>query len=478
MTTPTKTPARGSIGNHVSNNAGISVACSITGDNHAVDNCAMQNHADRNCASDDCASAKADRAPARRMLSVEILRLAAICSIAIFHTFSPFFDQSVMLGPLQGAEAVSQSGLIAAIASSRIAMWALSMMMFLGSWGNHVFFMISGFFLIPRMAQYSYEPAYWRSEGKSTLRRCMYAAATVAFYLLVALAVNRWIVPIPGVGSVSSLTVGLEFIWLYVAFVVVSPLVAWILARLRPRITVALAALALIAVYALNMSIASGVGVSGVSFELSDWRKLMSAVTYAVSFALAGALGMTLRRAQDDSLPKTHWRAALRSRAFWLRVVVAIELAMVVCCVIAVSGLTYAMARMLSFKSTSVLSFALAVAMVMAAVCGDAASKNSDDAASSRTKRCARRLVVALTSGILGFYIVQSLMYPLWSAARQFLMTPLLRYAASAQGAAYVGWMLGWFAAGIAFSCCFVLVVCVADRVVRRPVLRAVHMSK
>ena len=99
---------------------------------------------------------------------VEALRLVAIVGIAIFHTFQPWFEAAT-----DGSWAASPLTLV-----------AVGLISLLGAYGNHVFFLISGFFLVPRAAARSGEPGYWREQARAAARRSVAILLTVALYVL------------------------------------------------------------------------------------------------------------------------------------------------------------------------------------------------------------------------------------------------------------------------------------------------------
>ena len=74
---------------------------------------------------------------ASRNTSIEALRLVAVAGIAIFHTFQWTFQAACIGVPeYVSLAAFPYSGLLGFINQ-------------LGCWANEVFFMISGYFLIP-----------------------------------------------------------------------------------------------------------------------------------------------------------------------------------------------------------------------------------------------------------------------------------------------------------------------------------------
>ena len=209
-----------------------------------------------------------------RNLSIEALRLVAIAGIAIFHTFQPWFAAATDGTWQAGAPALAALGCVS----------------LLGAYGNNVFFLVSGFFLVPRAARAAGEPGYWGRQMRALGRRALVIGASVALYAAIALAVSAWVVPLDGVslGQAGWLLGGLEFIWVYLACVAAVPVIGWTWQRVRrPRAVVAALVAAVFAVNAYIAFISPGSEVRG----LLEWRKLMSAVTYLVAFLAGGALG-------------------------------------------------------------------------------------------------------------------------------------------------------------------------------------------
>ncbi|WEV46445.1 acyltransferase family protein [Bifidobacterium sp. ESL0690] len=431
-----------------------------------------------------------------RIFAVELLRLLAIVGIAVFHTFLLTFEQVAVAGP-HALSATTQAGapptFIAIISSTPLAVWLIAMLMFLGAWGNHIFFMISAFFLVPRLAERSYRKGFARDEWKPTVIRIVKILAAVAFYVVILVVVNRWVVPIQTVGGLREVMLSLEFVWLYVLFVLLAPFIGWCIERCRKRWCVALWVVALAAVYGLNVYVA----VSGRNFfnslSVLDWRKQMSAVTYFASYICAGALGCAWQRWYGERNSSAHndvprWL----TRRFWA--IALVTLVAVTGCVVAFAafGGHYGFLTVLSFKSTSAISFLLAVCSLMCAACPSVRVRRPDEAIPSRggsTKRTfwtsvkafGRRAVGALASGILGFYIVQALTYYSWIAVQNHFSAPVISHIISTFAAggmsACTGWLIAWFLVEVVFSLAFVLVVCLVDRFVRQPLLRLVKLA-
>ena len=131
----------------------------------------------------------------------------------------------------------------------------------------------------------------------------------------------------------------------------------------------------------------------------------------------------------------------------------------------------------LSYKSTSAASMALAFLLVIVCAAGPG-GEGVDLARASRgvgtSGSVAARAVAWLASGILGFYIVQSVFGTVaMDVAIQGLLADVTRWAAS--GGAAGLWLL---AAGTAVSVGYVVVVAVLDGLIRRPVLRMLRLGR
>lgn len=307
---------------------------------------------------------------------VEALRLVAAASIAVFHTFMPWFY-----------ELTHSYGLGAYIVDNPVATPLLGFFNLLGAFGNNVFFLISGLFLVPAAARASLQDGYWAAQRAKTAARVKQILSTVVLYLALILGVSAFAFPIEGVSlcELPSLLVWLEFIWVYLALTALAPAIGWVWARLRhPK---AAAAVIITAVFAVNAYIAF-FDMGNLDRGLLDWRKLMSAVTYFAAFIGGTALA----------------DVRLRPGAAATLLAAAVGVSLGVECKLAWSRellLMYAT----SFKSTSVLSFAMAAAAVLFARRNDG------------KKGAGLGLATRYSPSILGFYILQSLTSPLWQPA-------------------------------------------------------------
>ncbi|RSX55349.1 hypothetical protein [Bifidobacterium samirii] len=426
-----------------------------------------------------------------RNMRVETLRVAAIAGIAVFHVFQTWFAAAAVATPADQLDGAAR-----ALAMQPAAMWLLGLIALLGAGGNHVFYMISGFYLIPSAARRSHDAGYWRAQGRAWLRRAALIVASVAVCAAVAGVVNL-AVPVPGIGGMHWLGLGLEFVWLYLVFVSCAPILGWLFARIPTRVLWTLACMVLIAVYALNAYIAfvSPEGGRG----LGDWRKLMSALTYAVSYAFAGLLGMTLRGASQGGarevgrVPTSHLPGSfpaspvaasgspmmpssyrpVRRPVPWSGLLLALIAAVAaVEAWMAWSGARWLLMAM-SFKSTSLASF-LGATLALVAAAAEPGVRRSRSAGSDGGLRLRLRfrdtwhhLVRTVAAGTLGFYIAQSLLGGVWHDACDAVMTRLLGDG---------GGLWAAIAFGCVFAVAFMLAVVAVDRVVRQPLMRALHL--
>lgn len=418
----------------------------------------------------------------RRMFSVELLRLLAICGIAVFHAFLPTFEQMVALGSqvalLQNGAGAPISD-IALLATSRPLVGVLAFLQLLGSWGNHVFFMISGFFLIPSAAERSRKSRFWSGQVRSTAWRVAKVVAAVAFYALIFVAVNRWLMPVADAGTVWWVTYNIEFVWLYVFFIALAPLIGWVVARCGKRWQAWLAGGVLLALYMLNVYVALTARGDFVQLTAMNWRKQIGAVSYLGSFILAGVLGTVIRRAsRREGREKFGWssvgRCVWMTRGFWLCVIGCVAaLAMLLAAVFAVRG-DYGLLSALSFKSTSPISFVLAVAALMASVCPRSGRNRETDGR-------AAAFIEMLASGILGYYITQALGYSIMGVIQTRLAAPALTHASAAALAGSMlecaGWQLAWCLSAIFAALALVVIICLLDRLIRQPLLRQVKLA-
>lgn len=395
---------------------------------------------------------------ARRNPRIEVLRLVAVVAVTVFHVFQTWFSAATAGTWSCGTPTLALLGITSLF----------------GTFGNHVFYMVSGMFLVPGAAARSHDVGFWPGEGRRLVRRALPIVATVALYAPVALAVSTWVVPIEGVavGEVEWLVGGLEFIWVYLVLVAIAPLVGWAWARWRHH--GALVGALVVVVWAVNAYIAF-VSPGEELRSLLEWRKLMSAVSYLVAFLVGGELGAR--------------RPARRSRARAALVCIAAACVLVET-VAACAGKLSLMAA-LSYKSTSLLSFALAVAAVTLAAsepegagatpvadgvaAGAAAPATATPAAETPVSPAAPTSPAGagpyhglaahaeqVTPAILGFYVAQSMFLNLWRPAVESACAAAL---AAAGEAAFV-------ACGLALACALVAALLFVDLHLRVPLLR------
>lgn len=318
---------------------------------------------------------------AARNIPIEALRLVAVAGIAVFHTFQWTF-QAVCIGvPEYAPLAMSPySG-------------ALGFINLLGCWANEVFFMISGYFLIASAASAWDGGATWKSQMQRTAQRLGKVILPTAFYCLVALAWSTVVSPIPDITLNTHYwyTLGLEFIWVYAATVFMAPLFGLAKSRLSKRSYTAAVIVVGILVFVVNGYLAAMSATS--AGEFSWLQKLMSAATYVVAFLIGGLLRDVTDAMDSDRAGALGMRSLVT--VLVLNIILEGELSF--------TGNLTVMAT-LSYKSTSLVSFALAAASLLFAATRRSASDNPRTAGA----------IVTLSTATLGFYVMQSLTSSLW----------------------------------------------------------------
>lgn len=359
---------------------------------------------------------------AARNISIEALRLIAVAGIAIFHTFQWTF-QVTCVGAAEYAPlaAFPYSGL-------------LGFINLLGCWANEVFFLISGYFLIASAARAWSDGATWKSQLQRTRQRLGKVIMPAAFYCLAALAWSTAVSPIPDVSLHAHYwyTLGLEFIWVYAVTVCMAPLFGLAKNRLNKKsYTAAIVAVGFL-VFIVNGYLAAQSSANGSEFP---WlQKIMSAVTYVVAFLMGGLL-----RNYTESTAQLKARTiAKRSLVAVLIIVIGLE------AILSATGNLSAMA-MLSYKSTSIASFALAVTSLFFATTRDNKSDHPRTA----------NVIVTLSAATLGFYVMQSLTSSLWRPIFNLTLANILVNANNPAATCIV--------AGTAISTVFALALLIID---------------
>ena len=330
---------------------------------------------------------------AARNISIEALRLIAVAGIAIFHTFQWTFQAVCTSLPEYAPLAVfPYSGV-------------LGFINLLGCWANEVFFMISGYFLITSATRAWSDGATWTSQLQRTTQRLGKVFLPTAFYCLAALAWSTVVSQVPDVSFHTHYwyTLGLEFIWVYAATVCMAPLFGLAKNRLGKKSHTAAVVAVGVLVFIVNSHLATQCLAS--SAEFSWLQKIMSAVTYVVAFLMGGLL----RDYTGTTTPRKVRTVAKRLLAAVLIITIALEAAL------SATGNLSAMA-MLSYKSTSVVSFALAATSLFFAATRDNKSSNPR----------AANVIVTLSAATLGFYVMQSLTSSLWRPVFKTLLANIL----------------------------------------------------
>ncbi len=330
---------------------------------------------------------------ATRIIPIEALRLVAVAGIAVFHTFQWTF-QATCAGAVEYAP-------LAMFPYSDV----LGFINLLGCWANEVFFMISGYFLIASAARAWAGGATWKSQMQRTAKRLGKVILPTAFYCLAALAWSTVVSPIPDVTLNTQYwyTLGLEFIWVYAATVFMAPWFGLAKSRLSQKTyTTTVIAVGIFA-FVVNGYLAAMSATSGGEFS---WlQKLMSAVTYAIAFLIGGLL----RDITDVMDSERVGALGMRSLVTVLVLTIILEGAL------SFSDNLTAMA-VLSYKSTSLISFALAAASLLFAATRHSTSGNPRTAS----------IIVTLSTATLGFYVMQSLTSSLWRPVFNTLLANIL----------------------------------------------------
>ena len=359
---------------------------------------------------------------AARNIPIEALRLVAVAGIAVFHTFQWTF-QATRVGATEYAP-------LAMFPYSGV----LGFINLLGCWANEVFFMISGYFLIASAARAWSGGATWKSQMQRTAQRLGKVVMPTAFYCLVALVWSTVVSPIPDITLNTHYwyTLGLEFIWVYAATVVMAPLFGLAKSRLSKRSYTAAVIVVGILVFVVNGYLAAMSATS--AGEFSWLQKLMSAATYVVAFLIGGLL-----RDVTDAMDSDRVGAlGMRSLVTVLVLTIILEGAL------SFTGNLTAMA-VLSYKSTSLISFALAAASLLFAATRRSASGNSRTAGA----------IITLSAATLGFYVMQSLTSSLW---RPIFNTLLANILVSQDSPAFI-----CIGAGAVISIVFALALLIID---------------
>lgn len=302
--------------------------------------------------------------------------------------------------------------------------------------------MISGYFLIASAARAWNDGATWASQMQRTAQRLGKVVFPTAFYCLAALAWSTVISPIPDVSLDTHYwyTLGLEFIWVYAATVCLAPLFGLAKSRLSHKSYTAAVIIVGILAFVVNGYLAAMSSTNGGEF--SGLQKIMSAATYVIAFLVGGLL-----RDATDSMDSN------RARSLGKQALIAVlAFAIILEGALSFTGNIAAMAT-LSYKSTSLISFALAAASLLLAATRHSAS----------SKPRVARVTVTLSAATLGFYVMQSLTSSLW---RPVFNTMLANILVTQSNPASI-----CIATGTAISIVFALTLLVVDaarsRVVR-----------
>lgn len=371
---------------------------------------------------------------ATRNTSIEALRLFAVVGIAIFHTFQWTF-QAVCTG-------VPEYASLAAFPYSG----TLGFINLLGCWANEVFFMISGYFPIPSAVRALQNGSSVRDLASKSLSRLKKIVFPTLFYCAVCLFVSMYIYPLPEISlhEIGWLTLGIEFIWVYAASVLLVPVIVLARRQIGSKRVPFVVALLVLATFGINCYIAA---TANEAAGIVLWRKLMSAVTYLVAFIAAGEMRFVLE-CHDKASDAQKSKIALIGLT---AATIALEL------LLSASN-QYGTLWMLSYKSTSVISFILAAASVAAAALHQLRHEAS----------AADKAITSLAAGTLGFYAVQSFTCNVW---RPVFDNAIYTMAAGVQTG--IPNPSGAIVLGIVMSLCLAFTLLITD-IMRRAVIDAI----
>lgn len=429
-----------------------------------------------------------------RNLRIEALRILAIVGISVFHIALPWAwlitpDPAVFAGFADHLSRLAY-GITAIV---------LGVLLQLGSFGNHIFFMISGLFTLPSLMRLYCAASgipYWRKSMHRTAKKCAALVLSAALIGLFALLARACGVPLPNLLLLWQWTIGLEFIWVYAFFIVVSPVIAWLLAVVPRRVSIGILSVANVVIFACN-GVVAFTSIQPPS-GLADWRKWMGVLTYGVGFVWAGVLGAS--------------RALQPSQAVRAKRIVRIVLCAIFVILLAVQGIMLvtnpSYIVRLAYKSTSLFAFIMAfVVVVLASISpanypgqswqeacrtqstGMSKSTTADmlynympSSATPRTgiPHAARRATICsamlswLAPGILGYYIVQSVFsIPIMDRGITVLMQGIW---AQAQGIGTAPTLCVMLILTIVCAVLYVGIVLVLDALTRQPILRRLHL--
>lgn len=371
---------------------------------------------------------------ASRNTTIEALRLVAVAGIAIFHTFQWTF-QAVCTGLPEYAP-------LAAFPYSG----ALGFINLLGCWANEVFFMISGYFLIPsavRALQNGSSAQYLTRKSFARLKKIV---LPTLFYCAVCLLVSMYVYPLPEISlhEIGWLTLGIEFIWVYTASVLLVPVIALIRQQIGSKRASFIVALLMFTTFGINCYIAA---TANEATGIVLWRKLMSAVTYLVAFIAAGEMRFVLECHGNAS-------GAQKSKIILIGLIaatIALEL------LLSANGQHDALWK-LSYKSTSVISFILAAASVAAAALHQPRHETS----------AADKTIVSLAAGTIAFYAVQSFTCNVWRPIFNNVIYTMATGIQTGEPRPAAAILLGFL-----MSLCLALVLLLMD-IVRRTLVEAI----
>lgn len=306
--------------------------------------------------------------------------------------------------------------------------------------------MISGYFLIPSAVRALQNGSSVHDLTRKSLARLQKIVFPTLFSCAACLLVSMYIYPLPEISlhEIGWLTLGIEFIWVYAASVLLVPVIALARQRIGGKRAPFVVVLLVLATFGINCYIAA---TANEAAGIVLWRKLMSAATYLVAFIAAGEMRFVLENSDRAS-------GAQNSKI----VLIGLIAATITLELLLSANSQYAALWMFSYKSTSVISFILAAASVATAALHQPRRKAT----------AADKAITSLAAGTLGFYAVQSFTCNVWR--------PIFDDAIYTMGAGVQTGTpnpSGAIVLGIIMSLCLALILLIMD-IIRRAALDAI----
>lgn len=375
---------------------------------------------------------------------VEALRLCSAASLAVYYFFLPWIDALFFDAPARAG--------IFGLGNSSFALFLIGLISQLGTFSNHVFFMVAGFTHLPTMVADSVEPGYWRRQYKSVVRRVLATLCIVVFYAAITAGVNL-LLNLPEITPANPgwLFGGFGFVWMYIALIVLAPVFAWAQKRWHswPFILTAV----FFIVEAANCMAAFFTGNSA-HLQFFDWRRLSGGATFVIGYLLMGFAAV-------------HWESFHRLggsvlfSGIFMTFILEASLA---------STKDADLLGAVCFGSTSIVAFLLAAGAVILVM-----SRTPTLVLAPDEPRKVR-LLRWLASSVIGLYCAQAILRPLWSVLSVPLLGSILGLGPTDVSYGVLVALL-FVLVGIGTALILGLCFLAIDRVVRQPFFRFLRLA-